>query len=425
MNRRDSLPAVRQTSLFRPEALQRHIDPVLGSVLVAAPAAFSVTATAIGLAAAALIAIIGFGSYAQRETVDGYIAVTDGDIRVFPQAAGEVANLRVREGSYVAAGDALFSLLTSRNDAMSAEANNEIQVGIIAEQQALQDQARDQERYFAAELERLQRSSQHTEARILLLLRQRKLAERKLDLVHRDVRRLNQIHDQGYLAERDQDSLAIVAVDSELAVESISLRLSELQADLQDTNSRMAQIEFLRGARLAEIDGDSGQVSQRLAAIRAGLVQVVSSPVGGRVSALHVIEGQSVRSDTLALSVLPDDSDYHAELLVPGRNMGLLDEGQPVDLRFDAYPFEKFGVYAATIEQIARSPLLPGDARFPIAVAEPVYRVKARLDRQSIDVEGVPRPLTPGLTFKADVLHSERTLLEWMLAPMIGAARRL
>jgi membrane fusion protein len=132
-----------------------------------------------------------------------------------------------------------------------------------------------------------------------------------------------------------------------------------------------------------------------------------------------------VRSDTLVLSVFPDGSDYYAELLVPGRSLGLLDEGQPVDLRFDAYPFEKFGVYGATIEQIARSPLLPGDAHFPIAVAEPVYRVKARLDRQSIDVEGVPRPLTPGLTFKADVLHSERRLLEWMLAPMIGAARRL
>jgi membrane fusion protein len=103
----------------------------------------------------------------------------------------------------------------------------------------------------------------------------------------------------------------------------------------------------------------------------------------------------------------------------------MLDPGQAVDLRFDAYPFEKFGIQQATVEQVARSLLLPDDARFPVAVHEPVYRVRARLHRQSIDVEGDARSLSPGLTFQADILLGERTLLEWLLAPVIGASKRL
>jgi membrane fusion protein len=154
-------------------------------------------------------------------------------------------------------------------------------------------------------------------------------------------------------------------------------------------------------------------------------MQVVSSPVDGRISALHVLDGQSVRSETLVLNIIPDGSTVYAELLVPGRSAGMLDPGQAVDLRFDAYPFEKFGIHHATVEQVARSLLLPGDARFPVAVPEPVYRVRARLHRQSIDIDGDMRALTPGLTFKADILLDERTLLEWLLAPVIGATMRL
>jgi membrane fusion protein len=219
--------------------------------------------------------------------------------------------------------------------------------------------------------------------------------------------------------------LSVLALESEIAVETIVLRLAEQEAGLQDTRSRIDQLGFQQRTRLAEIAVQSGQIAQRLAVIGAGLMQVVSSPVDGRISALHVLDGQSVGSETLVMNIIPQGSRVYAELLVPGRSVGMLDPGQAVDLRFDAYPFEKFGIQQATVEQVARSLLLPDDARFPVAVHEPVYRVRARLHRQSIDVEGDARSLSPGLTFQADILLGERTLLDWLLAPVIGASKRL
>lgn len=415
----------RDAPLFRAEALRYQADTFFGAALGAAPVSFTISAVSVSLAALMIIATVVFGTYTQRETVEGFIASTDGDIRVFPQASGVVTELRVREGAHVKAGEPLFSLLTSRNGAMSTEANIEVQEAILAEQEALRVQATEQEQYFAAELARLRRTASNSNSVIQSLQRQLLLAKQRLDLVHRDRRRLVKMGNAGFLAERDQDTLAMLVLDSEMSVETIVLRIAEQEAGLQDTQSRIAQLGFQQQTRLAEIAALSGQTAQRLAVIRAGLMQQVSSPVDGHVSALHVLAGQAVRPDTLVLSVIAEGSRVHAELLVPGRSIGMLDQGQSVDLRFDAYPFEKFGVQSATVEQVARSLLLPGDARFPILVAEPVYRVRARLQHQSIDIEGAPRILAPGLTFKAEILLGERTLLEWLLEPVIGVARRL
>lgn len=417
--------ADRDQPLFRVEALQNGAESVFGAALDAGPVSFCITAMSVSAAAIALIAIVVFGTYAQRETVDGFIASTDGDIRVFPQAAGVVADLRVREGTRVRAGEPLFSLLTSRNTAMSTEVNVEIRDAILAEQRALRTQASEQRQYFAAEIARLRRNVQHGETVLLSLRRQLALARQKLELVQRDRERLENIGDAGFIADRERDALSMLELESEAAVEAIALRISEEDAGLEDRQARIEQLGFQQQTRLAEIAVQSGQIAQRLAVIGAGLSQVVSSPVDGRISALHVLDGQSVGPDTLVLNILPESNRVYAELLVPGRSVGLLDPGQPVELRFDAFPFEKFGIQHATIDQVARSLLLPGDARLPVPVPEPVYRVRANLLRQSIDVDGEARPLTPGLTFKADVVLGKRTLLEWLLAPVIGAARRL
>lgn len=418
-------PATRDSTLFRIEAVQHQADAVFGAPLDATPVAWSISASVILLSAISLVLLGVFGTYTQRETVDGYVASTDGDIRVYPQASGLVSDLRVREGANVKSGDVLFTLLTSRNSAMTTDANLEIHDAILAEQRALQQQSIEQVRFFESESARLRASARNSESGILSLKRQLSLARAKQALVQRDQHRFEKIGSQGYLAARDQDALAIVAADSELLVEATLLRIAEQEAALQDTHSRISLLSIQHESRLAEIAAQSGQVAQRMAVARASIAQAVTSPVDGRISALHVSPGQAVRPDTLVLGIVAENSRVYAELLVPGRSIGMLDEGRSVDLRFDAYPFEKFGVHGATVEQVDRSPLLPGEARFPVPIVEPVYRVRAQLHSQSIEVEGEFRNLAPGLTFKADILHSERTLVEWLLAPVIGAARRI
>ncbi len=414
-----------ETSLFRAEVLHCASGPEYGSALIAAPLSFSIVAASVAMVAAVLIGLLVFGRYTQREMVTGYVAVTNGDVRIYPQAAGTVADLLVTEGQFIAAGTPLFSLLTSRNTGMPTDANREILEAIMREKSALQSQASEQMLYFAAEARRLHVHIQGMEARIHVLQQQRQLASQKSGILKRDLERARQVHGRGHLSTRDLDAMEIAALDGELAVHTAGLQITVLEAERQETESRLEQLDSMRQTRLSEIEETASQLAQRESAVQASVSQTVVAPVDGHVSALHVISRQTVLADTLVLSLLPASVLFHAELIVPGRSIGMLDEAARVELRYDSYAFEKYGPYGASIEWIARSLLLPGDARLPVAVNEPVYRVRATLDQQYVEVNGTRRALTAGLTFKADILLSERSLLEWMLAPVISVGSRL
>lgn len=414
-----------ETRLFRAEAMHCANGPAYGSTLVAAPVSFSLVAAAATVIVTTLIALLVGGRYTQRETVAGYVAVANGEVRIFPQAAGTVADLLVTENQFVAAGTPLFSLLTSRNAGMPTAANREILEAIKRENLALQRQVEEQTLYFAAEARRLRQHLHGMQERMPVLRRQRQLASQKNGILQRDVERARQVHGRGHLPARDLETLELAALDGELALQTASLQISAIETDWQEAESRLAQLDSMRQTRLAEIAETASRLAQRESAVRANVSQTVVAPVDGHVSALHIIRGQTVSADTLVLSLLPASAQFYAELIVPGRSIGMLDESARVELRFDSYPFELYGQYGATIDRIARSLLLPGDARLPVPVSEPVYRVRAALDRQYVEVNGTRRALTSGLTFKADILLSERSLLEWMLAPVISVSNRL
>jgi membrane fusion protein len=414
-----------KTPLFRAEALHWVSGPEHGSALIAAPLGFSVVAVTVAAMAAALVAVLVVGTYTQRETVDGYVAVTNGELRIYPQADGTVADLLVTEGQFVAAGTALFSLLASRNASMPTAANREILEALLQEKSALERQAQEQSLYFAVEGRRLRQLVHGMNAGLRVLQQQQQLASRRSRILQRDLARARELHGRGHLSTREFDVLEIEVLDSELALQATALQISTLEAERQDSQSQLEQLDSKQQTRLAEIAEAVSRLAQRETAVEASVSQIAVAPVDGRVSALHVIAGQTVLADTLALSLLPVSVLFHAELLVPARSIGMLDEAARVRLRFDSYPFEKYGLYGATIERIAGSLILPGDARLPVAVLEPVYRVRATLDQQHVEIDGSRRALTAGITLRADILVSKRSLLEWMLAPVISAGSRL
>jgi membrane fusion protein len=53
---------------------------------------------------------------------------------------------------------------------------------------------------------------------------------------------------------------------------------------------------------------------------------------------------------------------------------------------------------------------------------EPLYRIKAELESQSIGAYGKPEPLRPGMQVEADILLDRRRLIEWIFEPLLSLA---
>jgi membrane fusion protein len=63
--------------------------------------------------------------------------------------------------------------------------------------------------------------------------------------------------------------------------------------------------------------------------------------------------------------------------------------------------------------------LTENDGALPVAIKEPVYRVMAVLDRPDVDANGRKVRLQPGMQLKADIILEKRSLMRWLLGPLL------
>jgi membrane fusion protein len=167
------------------------------------------------------------------------------------------------------------------------------------------------------------------------------------------------------------------------------------------------------------------ELQEGLAQVEARRETVIRAPVSGVVTNIAVNLGQSVAADAPLATVLPKGSGLHVELLVPTRAIGFVKTGQDVMLRYDAFPYERFGQYHGKIVDIGRNVWSPGDRVGPLSAKEPVYRVDVGLDRQAVAALGQEFPLRPGMSVNADLLLEKRTLFEWIFEPVIKLKERI
>ena len=92
---------------------------------------------------------------------------------------------------------------------------------------------------------------------------------------------------------------------------------------------------------------------------------------------------------------------------------------------YQAFPHQKFGTGRGVVTSVSRTVLAPSEVSLPgIQVQEPVFRVRVRLARESVDAYGEALALQPGMLLTADVVIDRRTLVEWLLDPLYAAGRR-
>ena len=95
--------------------------------------------------------------------------------------------------------------------------------------------------------------------------------------------------------------------------------------------------------------------------------------------------------------------------------------GDRVLLRYQAYPYQKFGHQIGKVERITRSALSGADLGIPLGKAQPgesYYRVTVELAKQSVTAYGQQEQLKPGMGLDADILGEKRRLIEWIFEPL-------
>ena len=155
----------------------------------------------------------------------------------------------------------------------------------------------------------------------------------------------------------------------------------------------------------------------------------VRAPHAGTVTAIQAVPGARADNGVPLLSIMPPALELEAHLYGPSRAVGFVKPGQRVTLRYQAYPYQRYGHYEGTVKSVSRTALSPGDLPPQLAglstlgaaagaSSEPVYRITVELARQTVTAQGEALPLQAGMTLEADIALERRRLYEWVLDPL-------
>lgn len=226
--------------------------------------------------------------------------------------------------------------------------------------------------------------------------------------------------------------------------------MQDKQAELLDQHQRLAELQRIKSASgrdLATAQADvrdlqvqaqrdaenlqrsASEIEQDLTENEARREILVRAAQDGKVTAITTEIGQTVAANSVLASVLPMGAELEAEIYAPSRSVGFIKPGMQVLLRYQAYPYQKFGQYPAQVREVASTSLRPEDLAVPGAVSgtsgEPLYRIRLRLQRQSVQAYGETLPLKSGMLVDASVLLEQRRLYEWVLEPLFSISGRL
>ncbi len=412
--------------LFRQEAIDAQREKFLGEAIIARPVpAWVFTLLAAGTAAL-LIAVALWGQYTRRERVEGYLALDAGAARVLIPDAGQVTELLIKEGEEVKSGDPMARISLDRsmisggstNAAVAAEMQT--RRGILEREQA---QLRD---LGAQQLEQLKQRERDLQGELSQMDAEMKLQQVRIKSARDQLTRY-----QGLAGEKQFVSEALVkqkgdeVTDQEIKLQSLARQRSQVQHDLESARLEEPTVALRARTQVEQVERQISELQESLTQLQSRTETVIRAPISGVVTNIAVNRGQSIAADARFATVLPRGSGLHVELLVPTRAIGFVKTGQEVILRYDAFPYERFGQYHGRITDIGRNVWSSGDRVGPLSVHEPVYRVDVALDRQKVSALGQEFSLRPGMLVNADLLLEKRTLFEWVFEPVLKLKDRI
>jgi membrane fusion protein len=411
--------------LFRQEAIDAQREKFFGEATIARPLPFWVLTLLAAIVAASVITIAIWGQYQRRERVEGFLALDVGAARVLIPDAGRVAELSVKEGQAIDAGAPLARISFERSTLNSPSTATLVSNEIAQRRSLLEKEQLQLKEIGDQQLIQLRKKITDLQSEAAQIDREMKLQDQRLASAREQAKRFTDLAREKFVsdivARQKQDEVT----DQEIRMQTLKRQQITLQRDL--SNARLEEPTLALKSR-AQIDQVSRQISeaqQTLATEDAKREAIITAPITGTVTNIAVSQGQSVAADSLLATVLPKGSVLHVELLVPTRAIGFVTKGKQVVMRYEAFPFERFGQYEGVISDVSQTVWSAGERVGPIPAKEPVYRVNVTLEKQAVNAMGQDIPLRPGMLVNADILLEKRSLLEWMFEPVMRLRGRL
>src|SRR5208282_1602749 len=220
-----------------------------------------------------------------------------------------------------------------------------------------------------------------------------------------------------------KDEQMVSDLEGQLAQVRVSLPRVEAARDEAGRRMQEKTAAFQSDAR-AELNKHSAALnalSEKAVAERDRVDRTeVRSPVRGIVKEIKVNTiGAVISPGQDLVEIVPLEDTLLVEARVRPADIAFLRPGQQATVKITAYDFSIYGGLKATLEQISADSIKDDGPR-----GETFFRVTLRTDKNYLGDAAHPLPIMPGMTASAEILTGHKTVLAYLMKPILKARDR-
>ncbi|MDE2094906.1 MAG: HlyD family efflux transporter periplasmic adaptor subunit, partial [Burkholderiales bacterium] len=313
---------------------------------------------------------------------------------------------------------------------LSGDTQAAVQSSLALRERSLHGAARQRTQLEQSQLDALDRQIDAMRRELDSMATETDLQRQRLALAQQAQAQFESLRNQNFVSAAQVRAKAEEVLNVKAQLQGLERQRAAHLREIAGLQAQRRDLPLRAQAAQGEIDRDLAALAQQAAESEARQRVVVRAPEDGVLSGVLAEPGQAVTPAVALASLLPAGARLQAQLFAPSSAVGFVRADQTVELRYQAFPYQKFGHQSGEVVQVSRSPLqaselaalsLPAAAS---ATGEPLYRITVRLDRQSVAAYGQAQALAPGMQLEADVLLDRRRLIEWLFEPVLGIAGR-
>ena len=211
--------------------------------------------------------------------------------------------------------------------------------------------------------------------------------------------------------------------DLEGQIKTVRITIPRLQQGAKEAKQRVKELD---ATNRAQISDELGQAKAELQSVTEALFAgedtvtrtEVRSPVRGTVKQImHNTVGGVIRPAENILEIVPLDDTLLVEARIRPADIAFLSPGQQSTIKVTAYDFSIYGGLKATLENISADTIKDEQG-------ESFYHVYLRTDRNTLIHAEKELPIIPGMTATVEILTGEKSVLDYILKPILKARDR-
>jgi membrane fusion protein len=372
-----------------------------------------------------LLSALTFCKYTQRIDVRGEVITLPHSVNVFAPQQGFVVVQNVSVGDIVKKGQTLYEIDISRNTTTGNV--SEEQISVIKEKIAnAQDIIAKLTHNKSETLSVLEKQTKTTRDSLTETNRMLKTTQVGLKKMHTNLSSYDNYLKNGLITKDQYNYQHSLYFQQQSAYQSLVSQKMQLE-------SQLAQINSDKITKTADLDNQISSQHNQINDYRNQLVEsnakgniIIKATIDGKVESLAVTKGQMVENGSSLAQIKPmGNAEYYLILWLPNNSIPYVKPGDTVNIRYDAFPADKFGQFPGEVLSISSVPasrqemaeytnVNNGNSPQELALYKAIIKIKDK----SFSYNGKTLTLSNGLKAQAVVFLEERPLYMWMFTPV-------